>query len=416
MSSGPPWGVTPAGWVGKTIEDILGGFEDSQHTNISPTLDVSANQPTGQFNGIVANAALECWDAMQASYNAFNPDAAGGATLTNVSAVTGTIRLDSTFSLAVCDVAISAGASVSFAPGDLVARVLGGDPAILFANLDPVIGAPGTFNLIRFQALTAGPYPVLSGLLSVIAAPAAQWFSVTNPTDGTEGAGVESDPALRVRRVQELGAAGNNTASAVKAAVRNVTNVQSVDYFENVTDVTNPVTGLPPHSFEIIMYDGTVPSAEDDEIAQAIFDNATAGIEAYSNPDDPGFSSGTATDSQGVEHTICFTRVEVVTIYVTQAIFVTTPPWSVPVGLTDDATVALIDALAAFTFAIGQDVVVKKLERVTIGQPGVEDIDSTKVGTVPTPTGTVNLTIGPRQIAAIDTSNVVITTALWVDS
>src|SRR5690606_28310720 len=69
--------------------------------------------------------------------------------------------------------------------------------------------------------------------------------------------------------------------------------------------------GLPPHSVEVVVDDGDPPAVDDDAIAQAIFDSTGAGIQWYGSSGD----SGTATDEEGTEYTVPFTRVQFVDIH-----------------------------------------------------------------------------------------------------
>jgi hypothetical protein len=179
---------------------------------------------------------------------------------------------------------------------------------------------------------------------------------------------------------------------AVRAAVSRLPGVEYVEAFENVTDALD-ANGLPPHSFEIVLFDGITPAADNDDIAQAIWDTKAGGIRSF------GSASGTATDIAG-SRIVNFTRVTIRPIYVEFDLDIASVGYA-----GEDAVKA---AVAAFPVVIGQDVVIKKLESIAVDVAGVEDILATRVGLSASPTNTANLAIGAREIAAFDVSRIVV--------
>jgi hypothetical protein len=179
---------------------------------------------------------------------------------------------------------------------------------------------------------------------------------------------------------------------ALEADLFNLTDVASVRVFENVGDVPD-ANSVPPHSLECLIYGPTVP---DDAIAQVIWDNRPAGIPAV------GSSSGTATDSQGETHEVRFSRVFARDVWLEFSLLTGT-------GYAGAAVKSAVVQAARARFSVGDDVVALVLAGAAFGVAGVADVVSLKLGFSPAPSGTANLPIGPRELAAFDESRVTVT-------
>lgn len=386
-----PYGVTPTGFSAKTLEETLAEIEADERANISASLDTSAASPVGQLNGIFASKLRELWELAQAAYDGFDPDAASGAALTALSLLTGTSRLGATKGLVLCTVDLDAG---GYTAGQLIASVTG-NPSARFTNTTAITAPGGPIVGVEFEAESTGPVLALAGTLTVIAEPVVGWNSVTNPADAVPGTDEETDVALRLRRELELTAVGSSTVDAIRADVLQVSGLLSVTVFENTT-LTADANGLPGKSFEVVLFDGIVPAAVDDEVAQAIWDSKPAGIQAF------GTSSGTAVDAQGVSHTVAFTRVTVRDVWLEFDV-------STDADYAGDAAVK--SAVAAFgdsSLAIGEDVYISQVDAAVMGVAGLVEITATRAGFTISPVGIVNLVIGVREIADLDTGRIVV--------
>jgi uncharacterized phage protein gp47/JayE len=212
-----------------------------------------------------------------------------------------------------------------------------------------------------------------------------------NSTDAEPGTDLETDEELRVRRERLLRALGSATVEAIRARLLEVEGVTNVSVFENVTDVTDSF-GLPPHSFESIVLGGT-----NVDIAESIWENKPAGIETY------GSVSQGITDSQGISHTIKFSRPTTVTIYMTYTLD-TTPDYPAD----GDTQVKAAAVAAGDLLQVGDDVVALQFKSLALDITGVFDVTDFRLGTSPSPTGTSNISIDPRQIADIDSANITV--------
>jgi hypothetical protein len=132
------------------------------------------------------------------------------------------------------------------------------------------------------------------------------WTRVTASGEVAIGHAADDDADLHVRREQALAAAGSGTTAGIRADLLGLPGATTCQVFENYTDDPDPVTGLPPKSFEAIVW---ADDASDDDVAQALWDSRGAGIEPI------GSSAGTAHDADGNPHVMRFTRPEQVKIW-----------------------------------------------------------------------------------------------------
>lgn len=384
-------GVDITGFTGKTIEEINAEIRADQLTTISSSLNQSPNQPLGQINGIVSKKAAEIWEALQVAYNAFNRDAAEGILLDNVGAITGTTRKPATRSEAPCTVNL--GVSFSQPAGVMIVNVAG-QPNIKFRNKNTVTStSAGNYTAI-FECLDYGPVTANAGTLTAIT-PVTGWNSCTNPLDAAKGRNIETDAEYRISQRDELSASGSGTLDAMRADLLRLASVLECTVFENVTDVTD-VDGLPAHQIEAVIFDS--PTVSNDIIAQVIWNNKPSGIGTH------GLVSGNAIDSTGATRIVYFSRPTVRQVYI-DAVFQTSDS-----GVAVETLVKnTISNQALAVQKLGVDVVVAKyVGAVVLGVAPIIDVSSFKLGFAPSPTGTVNLVIGSREVAHLDTANMTI--------
>lgn len=440
------FGVTSAGFVTKELADILDEIETRQRNDISPGLNQTATSVFGQLNGGFAAQLAEAWSVLESVARAFDPDNADGDLLDALCALApGITRLAATKSTVTLTAtgtpttALTAGRLVS-ASGNSSAKFTTLDAAtiaavsawasataytlgqrvtnggkvyqVTTAGTSAGSGGPsGTSSAITDNTVTwrylgdgtgavdveaeateTGPTAGVSGTLTVIETAVTGWDSVINVLDAETGRDIESDAALRLRRAEVLQATGSGTRDAIRADVLRVDGVTECYVFNNPTDTTDS-DGVPPHAFEVLALGG-----DDDEIAQAIWDSGSAGIEIY------GSTSGTATDAHGDDQTVEFSRPTEVNIY--HVIDVKIDSDTFPSDGDDQikaAVVAFGDALA-----IGDDVVSSAHYASIFGVSGVLDVTAVKIGTAPAPATTTTVTITSRQLAAYDTSRITV--------
>jgi uncharacterized phage protein gp47/JayE len=388
-------GLTDEGFEAKTLEEIKAEIEADQLLIIDPALDVSPEQPIGQINGIVASKLSELWDLCQTFANAMNPNAAENFLLDNVSALTGTTREPASKSLVSVDCTVQNGFTAT--AGQITLNV-DGQPDVQFTNVDDIPAqTAGTFPF-DFECTVVGPVQAAAGTLTVITSPVTGLTSVTNPLDAEPGAMVEQDASLRSRRQIDLTAPGACTVDSIRSDILQVDGVVQCYVFENVTLITDD-NGLPGKSIEVVIHDGLTPAADDDEIAQAVWDSKPSGCETY------GTTTETVLDSTSVERTVKFSRADVLEVYLEYD--VTVDPSFFP-ATGDELIKEAAAAYGDLYLNLGRDVFAVAFKAQALTIPGVLDVPELRLGFSASPTGTVNLEITGREIADIDTSRITV--------
>ena len=263
---------------------------------------------------------------------------------------------------------------------------------ISFAETTP--GSKAKTALMLLLAETAGEVAANANTLNVIETPVAGLEDYLNEEDADIGAAVESDPTLKIRRRNELQLAGAATPEAIRSALLDILDVTAVRVFFNNTEIFD-LEGRPPGTVDIV-----IQGADDDDLAEEIFDVVAAGIGFF------GTIEKTIVDSQGFDNTIRFSRPTDLDIFV--EIDLTTSAAFPPDGLTrvrDD-----ILAYAAL-LGIGDTVVVfgsdPSVSCSFQDVPGILDY-VIRIGKTASPTLDDNVIVGNKEIADFDSSRITI--------
>lgn len=457
------------------IRDILGEDAGTDSDGKIPL-----NTMAGQLKALLVDKESAQWDLLAAVHASLDPAKAAGVLLDNVCSITGTRRQeqrrsiatgtcvgDPNTSLETGRVALVSGTASRFgsATGFVIATGTAfvgsgiynsGDirytPALrTYLCLTPSaiagpsgpsgIGAAIVNNLVTwqylgdgigyvhvpFQAEQYGPIGVATGSLSDISTPVSGWNTVTNLKIGVGGALVEKDSALRARRDQQLAAPGNTTTDAIRANILEV-NAGSEDpdhappttvtVFNNDTDYTD-ANGVPPHSIEILVQDGTTA-----DIAQAIWDSVGGGTRTY------GSRSDVVLDSAGNSQVVNWTRPTEVPIWLYMTGRYDASQWPANSQILVAETIKSAVLTYTADFPIARDVRTSPLNGAAMRGPagttgglaivpadlasnpvpGLLEIDPISISTATGVTGTAQLTISAREIAVFDS------TRCWFDA
>ena len=296
------FGVTSTGFNPKLIADVLSDIETQQKSDFGPGINTGGEAVLGQLNATFAAAIAETWEILGAVYSSLYPNSATGAALDNVAAITGVTREPATKS--AVDLVCNGTPGTILLSGRVVSVDATGERFV--STADATIESGGTVS-VPFESENFGPINMTSGQTLTIETPVAGWASAIS-ADAELGEDLETDAALRLRRLSLLRFQGSATVEAIRADLLDVTGVEQVYVYENVGLVTDG-RGLPPKSIECIVQGGT-----DGDVAEAIFESKAAGIDTYGNaPDDV---TETVTDSMGIDHTINFTRPDEIEIFI----------------------------------------------------------------------------------------------------
>lgn len=384
-----PYGLTPAGFVLKTFEDIEAEVTAYQRKKISKHLKLNEKTALGNINKSLCEQLAAAWEVLQAAAHASDPANADDDSFVALAELTGTKRRGATKGSVPAICTFTAGKT--YAAGALVAHVAG-QPSNRWVNRDAVTTGSGGALSVVFVSETAGAHAVANaGTLTVIAQPIDGWVSVTNEVDATPGQDIESIEDLAVRREQELQRAGSRTLHAIRSSVSAVPGVISVYAEQNTEDY--PANGLPPHSYRIVVWDGVAGDADNDAIAQAIFDRGADGVKSA------GSISGTAIDpDDGSTVIVKFDRATQKNVWVSITVFGT---------VTEDAVKNAI--LAAAPQRPGEDVIALRVRSAPLALAGVVDVTEFAIGFTSSPIASFNLTVEADAIAVFDGSRINVT-------
>lgn len=388
------FGLTPAGFVPKLIGDCEQGITDAMRSGVDPNFDMAADEPLGQMGSAIASEAAQLWEVAAACYSGINPNNAEGFVLDGVCAYTGTKRQAAKYSVVIAQMGMNASSSV---PAGSVASV-NGQPTNTWTLLGPcntagvytagpVVSVGAATYLGLFQATTTGPVNANAGQLTIITTPVSGWNTVGNAAGAILGSVQEQDPALNIRREEELSAAGSGTTDAMRADLLNVTGVIEAFVDENTGDVTDG-NGIPPHSVHAIIYDGLTPSATNSDIAAVVWRDKSSGAGTY------GVTSVVTQASDGSNRTVNFDRATAIETYVVLT-YTTDSTFDVVNG-----PVAVKNAIVDFWESIQNLNVAMPIDdmRACVTFPGssfrvqgVTKVTAFTLGTAPSPAGTSDL-------------------------
>lgn len=388
-------GVTSEGFELKTLEEIHDDIETDVLAEISPDLDTSAEQPIGQLIGIFSRQLSTLWELADLAYNSNNRQVASSFMLDSIGALIGVPREAATYSQVT--VALTMTSSTTVVEGTFFVNITG-QTNRWTPDGDYTASSTGV-KQVPMRAEYTGAIVAAASSAWTINTPQSGVSAVgTNALDADPGAAEETDAAYRVRQEESLTAVGSSTVDAISTDVKAVDDVLEAFVFENTTAYTDEFN-RPAHSFEVVIWDGEGQNAEDDEVAQAIWDSKPAGILSY------GADFGTAIDGNGDEQTVYFNRATQKEVYMDITI---TKTGEYPAGGDDLVKQAIVDR-ATILQTLGYDVIALQYKYAALGVTGVFDATLLELGFSASPSATVNLPISPREIAVFETTRITVT-------
>jgi len=365
--------------VGLTVGSSV---DRSQWTLVSPVPLSTSNASGASFSPlVVADSTL------------YTITYAGNTTTNTINYTSGTGATAESIVAGIAGVVTTSHPSFAASINGNVLTLTRVDPfSVVTLSTSANLGVTKIQKLGEVVSSVAGPVGSEVGSLTNILTPQLGWDSVTNPLPASEGRDVETDEELRLRFRDTKFERASSTVDSVYSALRDLDGVQQVVVYENDLDTTDS-NGIPSHSFMPIVLGGL-----NSNIGQAIWENKPMGIRSF------GDTTVVIYDTQGFAHNIQFKRPDPVPIYITMS-------------LTKDSTypgngdAAIKSALVQFfqdNFGIGDDVIYSRLYTPINSIPG-HFVNSLKIGTTASPTGTVNIPISFQQIATLDTTHIVIT-------
>lgn len=306
--------ITSSGVIVADTSATKNEVEAESRAIFGDDVDLSDESP----NGVLVNAEVISRNGIAVNNaklaNQINPRRAGGVFLDAImglsTAITGG-RLEATKSTFSTPVDIT-GVPNTVIPSGSIASTSSGDEFETLSNV--TLDGFGNGS-VQFQSVMDGAIPAGIGELNSIVSGPVGWETVNNTVAATLGRTEESDPALRLRRIDTLASQGTATSIAIQSAIAGLDGFRSQSFRENVTDAPQVIDGvnLSPHSTF-----SCVDGATDDDIANAILFNRLG-----SNFN--GSTSVPVTDpSSGQIYNVLFQRPAEIQIYIRATIAPTT--------------------------------------------------------------------------------------------
>ena len=268
-------------------------------------------------------------------------------------------------------------------------------------TVDSGLSTPATGNIVSnygnqvsMKAVEIGPIVALAGDLKNIVGTVSGVTRVENANDAVEGSNVETDAEFRQRMDETVSIAGGGFREAIISKIKDVTGVTSVTVYEN--NGFSYDGNRPPGSVEVFVFGG-----DDTEIATAIFNSVSSGIQAFGN------TTIVVQDSEGQDVSIGFTRLSEISVYVDITITKNTDANQGPL-YPDTGDDDIKTALALLSFSPGYDVWETSIRNTILGAAsGISSLSFT-FGTTANPTGNSNISISATEFASIDSTNITI--------
>ena len=374
---------------------LIGQFQAIYGTDIV----VSNDSQDGQLIGVFALAIADANNACIAVYNSYSPSTSQGVGLSSMVKINGMARHVPSNSTAALYLVGSAGTVIS---NGIVLDTPGNAWA-----LPPSVILPETGEVtVTATCQTPGDINAPAGDIQRIYNVTLGWQSAVNLAAATPGAPVESDALLRVRQATSTALPAQSVLSGIIGGVAGLPAVVAVKGYENDTNTTDAVTGLPPHSISLVVQGGDAQ-----QICQTILLKKTPGCYTYGTTREQVF------DLYGLPHDIGYfvPSVRAIGVHIT---LTAKPGYSTIIGNAISQTVAAyINSQGS-----GVSVVYSKLWMpanldgvdpalgVPEGATATYDITAMTIATPPTGTySTANIAVSIFQMATCDPANVIIT-------
>ncbi|MCF8020856.1 MAG: baseplate J/gp47 family protein [Vallitaleaceae bacterium] len=382
------YGITKDGFKKKSREQIVEDMKLALKNKFN-NLNMTDKNPLIKIIKVVSYPIALYWSTLESLYNNRWISTATDSTLDEVIQYLGLTRRQGT--KAVTNVTFS-GDDLTFIPEEFLLETVAEKPIQFQTTESGYIGG-GSITL-QVEALETGiDGNVAANTITEVVNPISGLDSVTNTDEAQGGGERETDQELRERYYESYDRAGGSTLTAIRANILENTGVTACLMLENYT-VSVDENGLPPKSFESIVYGGV-----DAEVIEAIYDKKPAGIESHGN------ISGTIDDEIGRTHTISFSRAAPVDIYISMEIVRGS---NFPLDGEEKIKSEIVDYINS-ELSINESVIYTRLFDLIYNVVGVDDVTSLTLGTSASPTGTSNVEIEFDEVPHTEEDWIVIT-------
>jgi uncharacterized phage protein gp47/JayE len=368
------------------LATITANLQAAMIAIFGPDIDLDPDTMDGETIGIYGESKADSDQLAQDVYNSFNPQTATGVALSRVVEYNGIRRIPAIASQASVQCSGTSGTHIPI--GSLIGCTLNGEQFVTIQ--DGVIDDTGEIAL-SVLSVNVGAIQAPAHTLTAIVTPVFGWQGVDNAQTAIVGRDEETDEDLRIRRAASTATPAQSIPDAVYGAVANIPEVTQVRLYENYEDTPDPVTGLPPHSYSVVVQGGL-----DQDIGDAMWNRASLGATQV------GSTLVTVTDIQGFTHQMKFQRPT------TQRVELLIHLHPLP-GWGDQLIAQMIQELvdyAVLNWKIGTSVVYSRLFEPINTLPNVFSITQLLTNYS---SGTVDIPVAYASIATLDPADVQVT-------
>ena len=333
------------------------------------------------FGHDIRNIALltsEINEILQEVYDSSSIRDSYGVRLDNLLELVGISRQEAAFSTATLQLTATAATTVPAGTRYATATEL-----IFTTDTELVFSAAGTAT-VESTCTVVGANNAGANEITVIKDSIFGISAVTNPAAAVPGRLQETDSELKDRHTTAMQTTGNDDVSSIFLAVSQVPGVSGVYVFDN--DTAAAIGVVPAYNIYVTVIGGAA-----DDIAKAIDDNKTAGVPTHGAQTVSVYNE-TTSQSKDIHYDIAAD----VPIYIDIDI-------TIVEGAYPEDGDAQIRANYVTHFAgkkIAEDVIYNALFGPVYQVPGLV-VNTLKVGTAPSPTGTTDVTMSELQRAQI---------------
>lgn len=374
------YGPTPTGFRRKRSSELMADIKAYIRSpeGIGPNAPVD-DSPFEELLGAFVAELDEGWQALEKIYDSFDPDAAQGAALDNLMALTGLMRLLESPSIGVITVT---GDALTEIPAGFEVKNSTTDARFVTTEDAQIAVGESTVD-IPIESTEAGPISSPASTIDTAVTVIAGVSSVTNADAVIPGRLLESDPEARRRREESLQVLGRGTVGGITADLLQFNLIQAVNVIEN--DSNAAVDGQDPWSVRSIIWPD-LSTVEDKEAIATILWSHYSGIRMV------GAQEAVITEPGGMERTVRWDWAAPVDVYVDVTL---TTDKNFPSDGDDQVQLAIYKTIN--DLQVGDDVRMIAIYTAIESVPGVVSAD-VRLGTTAGPNGTANIVIDDDEV------------------
>lgn len=290
--------LTKLGYKRETYEEILARTESKAKELFGQDANTSSRSALGFILRIIAWSTSLVWQDNENVYYSAYRNTAEGKQLDNLLPYAGITRNPA--SSAYGDVTFTGEANTLIPLGTIVSKA---DDTLYYTVEEKRISSNGTITIevVAQELGSVGNADI--GEINKLLNPLQGVESVTNPIAIANGRERETDVEARKRADEAVDGQGYGTVSSIRTELLKNQDIRAVYVDNNPEDTTNEY-GTPTRAIQCFVLGG-----DDTDIAQAILNKKSAGVQAY------GTTIVNIEDEAEYTQKIGFTRAETVQIY-----------------------------------------------------------------------------------------------------